>query len=241
MRESFTGAWQANVEMQAGSVLNYSAVFACVTLISQDIAKCCLRLVQEDDNGIWTETESPAFSPLLRRPNRYQHIVKFVEQWITSKLIHGNTYVLKQRDNRNVVIANYILDPTRVTPLVANDGGVYYELRRDDLNGLKVETVTVPASEIIHDPMICLWHPLIGVSPIYASGLAALQGLSIQANSNKFFANGSQPGGVLTAPGAIADETAQRLESVLGCQLHRRQRRQGRRPRRWPALRSDVA
>ena len=51
------GAWQRNDEIAAGSVLNYSAVFACVTLIAQDIAKCSLRLVQEDDDGIWTETE----------------------------------------------------------------------------------------------------------------------------------------------------------------------------------------
>ena len=38
------------------------------------------------------------------------------------------------------------------------------------------------------------------------------KGLSIQANSEKFFANGSLPGGVITAPGAIADETAKRLK-----------------------------
>ena len=41
-------------------------------LIAQDIGKVCLRLVTEDANGIWTETENPAFSPVLRKPNRYQ-------------------------------------------------------------------------------------------------------------------------------------------------------------------------
>jgi HK97 family phage portal protein len=213
IRESVTGAWQQNVEVPADSVLTYFAVFACVTLIACDIAKMCLRLVTEDANGIWTETESPAFSPVLRKPNRYQTIHKFVEQWITSKLIHGNTYVLKQRDQRGVVVALYVLDPTRVTPLVAPDGAVYYRLSRDDLSGLAAtEAVTVPAREIIHDTMVCLFHPLIGLSPIYACGLAALQGLAIQTNSSKFFQNGSQPGGVLTAPGAISDDTAQRLK-----------------------------
>jgi HK97 family phage portal protein len=65
----------------------------------------------------------------------------------------------------------------------------------------------VPASEIIHDPMVPLFHPLIGVTPIYACGLVALQGLKIQANSTSFFANGSSPGGTLEAPGDI-DQTA---------------------------------
>jgi len=50
------------------------------------------------------------------------------------------------------------------------------------------------------------------VSPIYACGMAAMQGLAIQGNSTKFFQNGSAPGGVLTAPGSISDATAKRLK-----------------------------
>jgi len=212
IREPFMGAWQRNEEVRMDTVLTYSAVFACVTLIAADIAKLALRLVSQDADGIWTEATSPAFSPLLRKPNRYQTRVKFIEQWIVSKLIHGNTYALKERDRRGVVVALYVLDPTRVTPMVAQDGSVFYELKRDDLSGLPKEAVTVPASEIIHDTMVSLYHPLVGLSPIYACGLAAMQGLSIQANSNKVFSNGSIPGGVLIAPGAISDETAARMK-----------------------------
>jgi HK97 family phage portal protein len=167
--------------------------------------------VEEDEDGIWTETESPAFSPVLRKPNRYQTIVKFIEQWIVSKLARGNTYVLKQRDQRGVVTAMYVLDSTRVTPLVTPDGAVYYEIRRDDLSELREERIVVPAREIIHDIMCALYHPLIGVTPIYACGTAALQGLAIQNNSQKFFSVGSNPSGILSAPGAIANETATRL------------------------------
>ncbi len=213
IREPFMGAWQRNAEVNMDTVLTYSAVFACVTLIASDIAKLCLRLVEKTEDGIWIETESPSFSPFLRKPNRYQITGKYVEQYIVSKLIHGNAYVLKQRDSRGIVIAGYVLDPTRVTPLVAQDGSVYYELKRDDISGLPQETVTVPAREIIHDTMVSLYHPLVGLSPIYACGLAAMQGLSIQGNSNKLFSQGSIPGGVLTAPGAISDETATRLKA----------------------------
>lgn len=215
VREPFTGAWQQNQEIKGDTALSYFAVFACVTLIAADVAKLHLRLVQVDEEGIWTEATNPAYSPVLRKPNRYQTIVKFIEQWITSKLVHGNTYVLKERDQRGVVRALYVLDPTRVVPLVAPDGAVYYELRRDDLSGITTtgQPVTVPASEIIHDMMIPLFHPLIGVSPLYACGLAALQGLTMQSTSEKFFANGAQPGGVLTAPGAIDDATATRLKT----------------------------
>lgn len=212
IRESFAGAWQKNIEVNNDTVLAFSAVFSCITLIAADIAKMRVKLVRKTDDGIWEETESNAFSPVLRKPNHFQNRIQFFESWVTSKLTHGNTYALKQRDARGVITKLYILDPRRVTPLVADDGSVFYELKTDNLS--KVEgDVIVPAREIIHDRMNCLFHPLVGVSPIYACGLAAMQGSAIQNGSTLFFSNGSKPGGVLTAPGAISDETATRLKA----------------------------
>jgi HK97 family phage portal protein len=213
LRESYAGAWQANVTVSLSDVIVNPTVFSCVTLIASDIGKMNLRLVAKDDDGIWTETEAPAFSPVLRKPNRYQTRIKFVEQWLVSKLLNGNTYVLKQRDARGVVVALYILDPNRVRVMVAPDGAVYYNLHADNLAGLTESSLLVPAREIIHDVMYALYHPLVGLSPIYACGMAAYQGVKIQENSTNFFANGSKPGGVLTAPGAIAQATADRLKA----------------------------
>jgi HK97 family phage portal protein len=56
-------------------------------------------------------------------------------------------------------------------------------------------------------------HPLVGVPPIFASGLAAMQGLNIQRQSLKLFENNAQPGGILSAPGHIEDDTAARLKA----------------------------
>ena len=100
VRESYAGAWQQNVSVTAETVLAHAAVYACITLIASDIGKLRIRLVEQDDDGIWQETENTAHSPFLRKPNRYQTRIKFYEQWVTSKLIHGNTYVIKQRDQR---------------------------------------------------------------------------------------------------------------------------------------------
>lgn len=213
IKESFPGAWQQNVEIKLTDVLTYSTVFSCITLIASDIGKMTLRLVEQDDDGIWREVENPAFSPVLRKPNHYQTRIKFIEQWVISKLVYGNLYALKQRDGRGVVTALYILDPTRVRPLVAPDGSVFYELKRDDLSNQPQTEVVVPAREVCHDLMCALYHPLVGLSPISACGLSAMQGLKIQTNSAHLFANGSNPGGVLTAPGAISDATAARLKA----------------------------
>jgi HK97 family phage portal protein len=213
VRESFPGAWQRNITVSQDAVLAYFAVYACITLIASDISKLCLRLVEETADDIWEETDSPAFSPVLRKPNRYQTIHKFIEQWVTSKLVQGNTYILKERDARTVVVAMYVLDPTRVQPLVAPDGAVYYKLQTDVLTGQPLTDVTVPASEIIHDTMVTLFHPLVGVSPIFACGLSATQGLTIQHTSAQFFANGAAPGGLLYAPTKVSEDEARRIKA----------------------------
>lgn len=203
--EPFTGAWQRNIEYTAESVMTFPAVYACIQLIASDIGKLRIRLVEQDDEGIWNETERSAFSPVLRQPNRYQTRSQFYEQWMVSKLTNGNTYVLKGRDNRGVVTSEYVLDPNRVTVLVSPDGSITYDLNTDNLSGLD-DDIKVPESEIIHDRMPGLCHPLIGVSPIAACGLAAAQGLKIQEQSSNFFSAGARPGGILTAPGTVTPE-----------------------------------
>lgn len=212
IHEPFGGAWQRNVEpVNAANAMAYAAVYACVTLIANDIGKLRLKLIQETSAGVWEEFENPAYSPVLRKPNHFQTRIEFYKSWMFSRLLQGNTYTLKHRDNRRVVIAKYVLDPTRVKVLVAPNGEVFYELNVDHLS-LQHGEVVVPASEIIHDKHDAIWHPLVGVTPLTACYLATLQGIRIQNNSETFFANGSMPSGVLTAPGFIKDETAKRAK-----------------------------
>ncbi|MDB4914050.1 MAG: phage portal protein [Gemmatimonadetes bacterium] len=211
VREAFAGAWQRDIEWTTDTVLAHHAVYACITRISQDIGKLRPKLVERDEDGIWTEIENAAHSPALRRPNRFQNHIQFKESWAISKLTHGNTYILIERDARGVPSAFYVLDPTRVTVLVSPDGAVFYQLKADNLAGFEQDKLAVPAKDIIHDRMNCLYHPLVGTSPIFACGAAANMGLQIQTNSAAFFANGSNPSGILSSTLSITPETAAQL------------------------------
>ena len=210
--ESFAGAWQRNVEVKFDTAMQFNAVFSCQTLIASDIAKLRPKLVSVDDEGIWTEFQNSAYSPVLRKPNHFQNRIQFFEGWVLSKLSRGNTYVLKARDGKRVVNKMFVLDPTRTQPLVSESGDVFYQVTTDHLSGIKEGTVTIPASEIIHDRFNCLFHPLVGLSPIFAGGLAAMGGAAILNNSTHLFQNGSMPGGMLLAPGHIEDATAKELK-----------------------------
>jgi len=210
--ESFPGAWQQNTQIQVETFLTHPTVYACVTQIASDVGKLRLRLTKLD-NGIWIETEDKSFSPILKKPNPYQIRQKFIEYWLISKLTAGNTYVLKERSADGKVKVLYILDPNKVKPLVSDSGDVFYQLGIDYLSKLDRDIPAAPASEIIHDTMECLFHPLVGIPPMYAGNLAVQQGLNIQNSSSAFFGNHARPSGILTAPGAITTETAERLKT----------------------------
>ena len=210
--EPFAGAWQRNLEINPTTVLSFHAVFSCISLIASDISKMPLRLMRRDSNGIWKENNNGTSARIYRRPNAFQNRMQFFECWLNSKLCHGNTVVLKIRNTRGDITELRILDWNKVTPLVADDGSVFYQINPDNMTGVDA-SVTVPAREVIHDRFNCLFHPLIGLSPIYAAGLAAMQGHHIQENSAHFFRNGSKPSGVIEVPGNITDENARKLKA----------------------------
>lgn len=201
-----TQGFQLDIDTSPYRLQSNWTVFACQTLIAGDIAKLGISLMEEVD-GVWQEAESPPYDRLLRKPNSFQIWQQFIECWGLSKQRRGNTYVLKDRDLATRVRAMYVLNPDKVTPLIAESGNVYYRLDADDLAGIR-EQVVVPASEIIHDRFNCFFHWLVGLPPLFAGTLAAASGMVMQEESLRFFRNGARPSGILTAPQPIPDALA---------------------------------
>lgn len=220
--ETIIGGWQRNIRpTKPRNILAFSAVYSCIDLIAGDWSKLRLQITEKTDDKVWLPVDDPRspLLPVLRKPNHYQTWAQYVREYATSKLTHGNTYVLLERDNRGpgefdgVVAAMYPLNPHCVWPLVSESGEVFYRLGKDYLAKLDDDEGTVvPASEIIHDRGECFWHPLVGVSPLFAAARAALQGLAIQDNSETFFENMSMPSGTLMIPGKISDVQARDLK-----------------------------
>lgn len=214
--EAWPGSWQAGMTIETtDNLFRFASVYACVALISDDVAKLRARVMRKAPDGIWdevTEADRSPFLPLLRRPNRYQTWPQFIQQWVTSKLVCGNAYVYIERDNRQMARALYVLDPRRVLPSIAPDGEVYYQLSAWDLIGQREARAVVDASEVIHDRMTPIWFPLIGVSPLYSCGIAATVGIRIQNQSEKLFTNLSRPYGQLVSPGTLTQEQVDQLK-----------------------------
>lgn len=213
VNEPFSGAWQRNISWKRKDVISHFAIFSCISLIASDISKLWINYVKEDSEGIWNKVPLGKFE-VIKNPNHYQNRIQFIESWVISKLSRGNTYVLKGRDRDGNVNKLYVLSPDCVQVLVSESGDIFYQLSQDNLTGIEAVNVTVPASEIIHDRFNCLFHPLVGLSPIYACGLAAYGGIKILNNSVTHFGNMSMPSGIITAPGAISDDNAKAIKTA---------------------------
>lgn len=224
--EGYPGAWQQNVEMPIESVLLQPIVYSCINTISNDIAKLRPRCMDQLESGIWKEVYNDKISPVLKKPNHYQNHIQYKEMYIISKLADGNTYVLKQRNKRREIEKLYILDPARCRAVISDSGDIFYQLDLDVINNAKLTALGVdimqfegkmyvPASEIIHDRWNCFYHPLCGIGPLRAAMLPASHGLRIQRHGSTFFANSAMMSGILTAPGHISDDTANRAKAYF--------------------------
>ncbi|MHA3054828.1 phage portal protein [Acinetobacter sp. ANC 4633] len=211
VQEPFSGAWQQNKEITREDMTAFYAVFACVGLISKDIGKMPIML-KKKQQGVLVDALTPKqLIRVFKKPNHYQNWQQFNEQWTQSLLLRGNTYVFKVKDAFGEIYRLVILNPDLVTTLVDDNGNVFYQLSNDRLT--QTENVIIPASEIIHDRINALYHPLVGLTPIMACALASEQGISILRNSKNFFANGSRPGGVIEVPGAVDADKAKDIKT----------------------------
>lgn len=224
-QEPFSGAWQKNVtasNMRDPNLLAVSGVYACTTIISQDISAMALRLMRLKADGVSEEVHrNSPYHKLLRKPNWYQTSLEFVQFMLVSRLLRGNAYVYKELDARGVPNTMHLLHPDRTRPLVDPDTkDVWYEFQPhvSDLFSVKQwmldgsNVARIPARLIIHDRINCLWHPLIGTSPLFAAAITAMTAGRIIMNTESLFANMARPSGFLTSASTIQDPTADRLK-----------------------------
>lgn len=224
VHEPFPGGWQRNVDNACHpSIIAFSAVYACVYIISSDIAKLPICVKNLNPDGSSEDAVNNPYHRLMWKPNAFQTRMDFIQYFLVSALLTGNAYAWKERDAKNQTSALYPLNPNNVQVLVADSGDIFYKVKRDKLSGVTRQPngkligedfVILPASEIIHHRLMCLEHPLIGSSPLYAAATSASVGASIIMQSGTFFRNQSRPSGMLVAPGRITKESALQMKQA---------------------------
>ena len=198
----------SGVRINPETALAVSTVFACVRIISQTLAMLPLVVYQRLPNGGKERASShPLFDVLHSRPNVRQSSFQFREMLMGHVVLRGNAYARIVPGSRGFADQLVPLHPERVTPRLADNGGIQYEYR--PLSGI---TEILLQDEVFHLSTLSD-DGVQGLSLVTLAkdsfGLAA----AVQNYANRFYSEGQRPAGVLKTPGHLSPEGHERLRT----------------------------
>lgn len=208
-------ATASGVMVSDATAMRVSAVYACVRVPAEDLAKLRLQVWRSLPDGARVEARDHPLYQVLRRPNRLMSPVSFMMAMATAYGFRGNAIAVKLYDERGHLTGLWPVHPGAVTIYEAMDGTLFYAVsRRTTLDNavLRNLPLMIPDSEIVHVRGLTL-DGIVGMSPL--AQLREAIGISIagEALTASLMANGAQPGGVLKHPSKLSPEAAERLRA----------------------------
>ena len=194
----------SGVAVTRDSSLTFSAVYACVRIISESIASLPINVyLEEADGDRILQKNHPVQKLLAKKPNNYMTSYTFKDVILTNLLLEGNAYFLIVRDGSARPIELICLDPTKVE-VYRHEGQLYYKIEGED--------ATIFQDDMLH---------FVGLSFDGLKGRSVLNsqratiGTSIAANvtAGNVLGNTTQVGGIIKHPGKLSAEAIERLRT----------------------------
>ena len=186
------------------SAMTFSAFFSCVRVLAESIGSLPLITYERIEGGKKRLTSHPAYYLLHTEPNPETTAVMFKEQMQAHLCMWGNAYAFIERNYAGRPKGLHLMLPTWVTP-ERKDGRKVYKY--DDGSTKK----TLEDREVLHIPGFG-WDGLQGTSVVSLVKQAVGLGQSAEEFGAKFFANGTQTGGILKHPGTLTQDAIDRLK-----------------------------
>lgn len=188
------------------TALQTAAVYACVRVISEAIASLPLNIYRREGKSTQIAAEHTLYSLLHYAPNGEMTSFSFREALMSHLLLYGNAYAQVMRDGRGRVLALYPLLPDKMDVSRNSRGEIYYTYWQErDERGRQAGEVVFRKHEILHVPGLS-FNGLVGYSPIAMAKNAIGMAMATESYGAHFFANSSNPSGILEHPGNLGDE-----------------------------------
>lgn len=198
----------AGVRVTEDTALTYSAVFACVRVISEDIASLPWHVFEtrKDARGKDRVPKDPADWLLSIQANPETSAYHFRETLIGHALTWGNGYAEIERDNAGRPAWLWQLTPDRVDPArVRSTGELVYDVAND-----RAPNTVLRARDTFHLKGLG-FDGLRGYSVINMASRTIGRGLALDETSTHFYENDSTPGGYLKHPGRLSEDAQKQL------------------------------
>lgn len=197
----------SGVHVTPETALRAAAVYACVKIISEDVASLPLGIFRRLANGGSERDRNHPIDELLStRPNAWQTAVEFREFLMFDVLLRGNAYAEIVPGRRGFANSLEPLFADRVTPRRIENGEVRYEVR-PAVGGMRV----LNQAEVLH---LRGYGPtgIVGFAPIEQAKDIVGLAIATERHGSLLFKNMAVPSGVLEHPGEVSEKAAKRLK-----------------------------
>lgn len=198
-----------------GTAMAVSAVYACVTIRAQDVARCTPRLFHKKKSGTEEQVTQHDLVELFKKPNRQQDWFEFSEQTTAGYLLRGNGYAAKKGITKRGHVEELIpINPDAVLVMEGYDGGIYYNVNRIGLwqiAMLREFPATIEADNIFHLRGLS-FNALAAISTIGMARDAIGVAMGLEQQAARWMANGARPSFVLSAKNKLSTDAAKRLK-----------------------------
>lgn len=195
------GTSKTGVQVSEDNALTFSAVYAAVRIISETIASIPLNVYQYDGETRVKAEGHPIQELLARTPNSVSSSFTFREAMASNLVLHGNAYAKIELNAAGRPTSLIPLNPLLVEVKVVDGEKVY----------IFNEKETYLDYEVLHFVGLS-FNGLTGKSPIQVAREAVAIGLAAQEYGARFYSNGANTGGIITAPGRLSVEAIKRLK-----------------------------
>jgi HK97 family phage portal protein len=195
------------------TAMKYTAVFACIRVLSETFAVCPIMLYRKNKDGTRdTANDLAIYSVLHDRPNEEMAPFNFKEMCMMNMNSGGNVYAEKLYNRLGEIVGLYPYrwENVRMDRRQSDKRLVYYI--RD---GTPTESDAKTRDQIFHVPGMS-FDGINGLSPIsYAAGAVTL-GMSYEEFGKRFYRNGALASGAFSKDGELGDTAYERLKKDLG-------------------------
>ena len=194
-------------EVNEQSALGISTVFSAVSLLADSIALLPMKTLRYDRQKVIL-TEKPKF---LEKPNVAQDISMFslVHQTISTLAMHGNAFILVDRDRQGRPIQLTPIHPEKVKVEMLDGKKIFMLMTKKGQYDRRITTYNM-----LH--LIWYQYPgqLTGISPLRANGNTYGLALAMERHLSQFYGQGGTPSSVLETDRDLTSEQASILKDT---------------------------
>lgn len=232
-----SGAWfpflgsvksATGVAVNQSTAMRCSAVFACVTIIGEDVARAKPKLYRPLPARILADgrrapggreqVDDHWLARLFKRPNRVQDWYQFAGFMERSIQLKSNAYAVVLIDGRGRPAELIPMNPDKVVMLEAADGSLFYQFAPTGLFELAIfqklrnayQGFRVPSEFVFHLQDLG-FNMLMGASRIGFAADSIGLALGQEQQAGRWIANGGNPRIALVTKDKITPEAAKRM------------------------------